>query len=193
MLNTKTKREKLILRIGILSIFAFVCIKFVAIPLYEGNKLNIEQIDNKTTFLNKYKEILNQKELYEKKKIETGRINELVKESFLDAPKPDLAAAILQNILEDQAVRASVKITRSKIDKFRTDEEVSIVPVEITLRSNLKNLSRFIQFVENHSKILIIEDFSSRRVNRNDPELLETRLQVNGLIQPMVNEETKGI
>ena len=161
--------------------------------MYDVNKLNLHHIQSKTLFIKKYKELLSQKEFYDTKYHETKRILSNIKRSFLDASKPSLAAAKLQRILDDQATKSSVKITRAKIEKSRLNERIMFIPVEITLRSSLKNLSRFVQLVENNPKFLIIEDFSTRRVDRNDPELLETRLLVHGFIKQTVNEETKGI
>jgi len=193
MFNNRSRREKLILIAGVLSVCAFAIIKLIAVPMYDVNKLNLHHIQSKTLFIKKYKELLSQKEFYDTKYHETKRILSNIKRSFLDASKPSLAAAKLQRILDDQAARSSVKITRAKIEKSRLNERIMFIPVEITLRSSLKNLSRFVQLVENHPKFLIIEDFSTRRVDRNDPELLETRLLVHGFIKQTVNEETKGI
>lgn len=178
---------------GGLSILTFTILKLVVTPMYAENKINIQAIQNKILFIQKYREILGQRDFYDQKEKATRRLQSLLQRSFLDPSKPALAAASLQRILDDQATRASTEIMRAKIEKPKLIEGVQAIPVEITLRSNLKNLSRFIQLVENHPKFLIIEDFSTRRINRNDPELLESRLRVNGFIQELVNQETKGI
>ena len=63
------------------------------------------------------------------------------------------------------------------------------VPIEISIRSNLKSLSMFLMRIENNEKFLVIEEFQSRRVNKTDPEDIQTRLVITGFIQTL---ETQG-
>ena len=193
MFKNMSKREKLFLWAGALSVISFSIIKFVLVPIYDDNRNKAEQIQSKILFIQKYKEILAQKEFYNQKDKETRRIHSLLQRSFLGPSKPALAAASLQRILDDQADRSSIEIIRAKIETPKLMEGLQAIPIEVTLKSNLKDLSRFIRLIENHPKILIIEDFSTRRINNKDPELLESRLLVNGFIQKIVNSEAKGI
>jgi hypothetical protein len=59
----------------------------------------------------------------------------------------------------------------------------------MSIRSNIKNLSLFLMRIENNEKFLIIEELQSRRINKVDPEEIQTRLVITGFIQEL---ETKG-
>ena len=65
------------------------------------------------------------------------------------------------------------------------------VPVRITVKSSLENLSRFIQMIESNDKFLLVEELAVRRINKKEPEQLESRLLVNGFIQEREPEKLK--
>ena len=68
-----------------------------------------------------------------------------------------------------------------------------VVPIEITVRSDLKNLSLFLMKIENHEKLLIVEELRLRRINKTEPEDLQTRLMVTGFIQELESQGVKPI
>ena len=73
-----------------------------------------------------------------------------------------------------------------KIEKTRFTEGLLTVPVEVTVRSTLRNLAQFIRHIENHQKFLVIENLRTRRINKRDPEILESRLLVSGFVQQLL-------
>ena len=67
------------------------------------------------------------------------------------------------------------------------------VPIGMTLRSNLKNLSQFIFRLENAEKFLVVEEIVTRRTNKSDPEELQTRILIDGFTQELKPEGTPRI
>ena len=45
--------------------------------------------------------------------------------------------------------------------------------------------------IENHEKFLIIEELQLRRINKTDPEDLQTRLMITGFIQELESQDGK--
>ena len=80
-----------------------------------------------------------------------------------------------------------------KVNKPKYIEGMLAVPIEISVRSNLKNLSLFLMRIENHEKFLIIEELRLRRINKTDPEDLQTRLMITGFIQELEPQDRKPI
>ena len=187
-LESKDKRALIIGGIG-LSIYIFAI--FVAKPIYMKQREAGKQIENKIFFINKYYEILNQKAYYEQKNEAIKKIDTALSRRFLGQKKPALAAAALQKILESYARQTNVSIESSRIEKSRYLERILAVPVEINIRSNLRNLSQFIQRLENHQKFMAIEELAIRRSNKTDPEELQSRLLALGFIQSLEPEPTK--
>lgn len=189
MIQNLNKREQRFLIAGGLCILVYILIAFVIEPIYENQVNAIRQIENKTLLIKKYYEILNQKAYYEQKS-KTNKANySALTRKFLNQEKPALAAASLQKILENYAHKTSVNIESARIEKPKYLEKILAVPVEITIRSTLRNLTDFIYLVENHEKFMVIEEIVSKRVNKSNPEELQTRLLIDGFIQQLETEK----
>ena len=110
---------------------------------------------------------------------------------FLQQKQPGLAAASLQKLIENFS-RGTVTIERTKVNKPKYIEGMLAVPIEITVRSDLKNLSLFLMKIENDEKLLIVEELRLRRINKSEPEDLQTRLMITGFIQELEPQNKKS-
>lgn len=194
MTRNLTQRDKRFLTGGVIFLVFYSLYVFVAAPIYSKQKGTEEKIKNKIAFIEKYYAVLNQKPLYEKKDQANREIHAKLRARFFQETKPALAAANLQKTLEEFARQSSVTIQKVRIDKPKYAESLLTVPVEITVRSNLKNLSGLIHRIENHEKFLVIEEIAVRRfIKKSEPEELQTRLLVSGFIQQLEPEDGKSI
>ena len=119
--------------------------------------------------------------------IEPGLLGKL----FLSPPQPALAAAGLQKSLEDKARKTRIHLVQVKTEKAKYMEDLLTVPVKITVKSTLEGLSQLIRLIESDEKFLVVEELVIRRLNKKDPEQLESRLLVNGFIQQRKSEMPK--
>ena len=110
---------------------------------------------------------------------------------FLSPPQPALAAAGLQKSLEDKARKTRIHLVQVKTEKAKYMEDLLTIPVKITVKSTLEGLSQFVRLIENDEKFLVVEELVIRRINKKDPEQLESRLLVNGFIQQRKSEMPK--
>jgi ribosome-binding ATPase YchF (GTP1/OBG family) len=184
-----TDRDKRFLAFGGLSIVVYFLITLVISPIYATQVRKDREIQNKIRFIEKYYEVLNQKTYYEQKSKQNEEVQKSLSRRFLDGKKPGIAAANLQKILEGFASKSAIKIDRVRVEKHKFTESLMIIPIEITLRSSLKNLTQFIYKVESFEKFLVIEKLNSRRINKTDPELLQATLLISGFI---LNGEPEG-
>ncbi|MFQ5451122.1 MAG: type II secretion system protein GspM [Nitrospinaceae bacterium] len=182
------REKKLLLSAGIL-VGGYLLISFVFQPIFDKQRRIDRQIQDKIQFIQKFHEVLNRRSYYDAKIQANRETHNSLARRFLDETKPGLAAAGLQKILEEFARKSAVSIGRVRVGKPKSIEGMTGVPVEITLRSNLKNLSQFIYSLENFEKFLIIEDMVIRRLNSSGPEELQTKLMVDGFIRPLDSEE----
>ena len=183
-----TQRDKNVLLAGIIFVSGYLLFFFIAEPIYKKQTKADENIKNKVQFIQKYYEILNQKAYYQKKENALRSTNTSLARRFLKEKQTGLAAASLQKLIESFS-SGTVTIERTKVEKAKYMKGLLAVPIEISIRSNLKNLSMFLMRIENNEKFLIIEEFQSRRVNKTDPEDIQTRLVITGFIQTL---ETQG-
>lgn len=184
-----TDRDKRFLAFGGLSIVVYFLITLVISPIYATQVRKDREIQNKIRFIEKYYEVLNQKTYYEQKSKQNEEVQKSLSRRFLDGKKPGIAAANLQKILEGFASKSAIKIDRVRVEKHKFTESLMVIPIEITLRSSLKNLTQFIYKVESFEKFLVIEKLNSRRINKTDPELLQATLLISGFI---LNGEPEG-
>jgi len=186
-----TLREKYIWTLCGVLILTFAFVEYVGKPLYLKQKTQEQMIANKIFFITKYYENLNQKAYYQEKERASRKLSARLNKIFLSPQQPALAAAGLQKSLEDKARKTRVHLVQVKTEKAKYMEDLMTVPVKITVKSTLEGLSQFIRSIENDEKFLVVEELVIRRINKKDPEQLESRLLVNGFIQQRKSEMPK--
>ncbi|TDJ49626.1 MAG: hypothetical protein E2O45_04395 [Nitrospina sp.] len=202
----RTLREKYIWTLCGVLILTFAFVEYVGKPLYLKQKTQEQMIANKIFLITKYYENLNQKAYYQERERANQRLSVELAKLFLSPQQPTLtepgllaklfpspqqpalAAADLQKSLEDKARKTRVHLVQVKTEKAKYMEDLLTVPVKITVKSTLEGLSQFVRLIENDEKFLVVEELVIRRINKKDPEQLESRLLVNGFIQQRKSE-----
>ena len=187
-----TQRDRKILTTGGVFLVCYALYFFVAAPIYKKQTKAHDKIENQIQFIQKYYDVLNQKAYYQQKEKANKSTYVSLAKRFFKEKQPGLAAASLQKLVESFA-GGIVAIERTRVNKPKYMERVLAVPIEISIRSNLKTLSLFLMKIENHEKFLIIEELQSRRINKTDPEALQTRLMITGFIQELEPQGGKKI
>jgi len=191
MIDKLSERDKRFLMVGAAAVTLYVLTQFVIQPFMASQARLDGTIESRIQFIKKYYEILNQKPYYDAKSGSNQAIAARLSERFLDENQAGLAAASLQKILEELAGQAGVNIDRARIEKTKPLGGLLAVPVEITIRSDLKSLSQLIHRIENHRKFLVVENLVSHRVNKTGEESLKTNLLVLGFIRETETKDVK--
>lgn len=192
MINNLTPRDKKFLIVGGICVIIYCLYVFVLEPIYAKQKGVDQQVQNKVLFIEKYLNILNKKDYYKEKEAVEKQLAAQMSKQFLEETKPALAAASIQKILEEYARQTSVTIISTKTEKPKYIEHLLAVPVEITVRSNLRNLSQLIFLIENQEKLMLIEEITTKRIdNKPEYEELNAKLLVNGFIKQLEPEKGK--
>jgi len=182
------KRDKIFLIGGGVFVACYLLFFLVAEPIYKKQISINEKIKDKINFIEKYYQVLNQASYYQAKEAANMNTKTTLQKRFFSEKEPGLAAAGLQKLLQEFS-RGVVTIEKTRVGKPKYVARILAVPVEITVRSNLKNLALFLMRIENHEKFLVIEELRSRRINKKEPEDLQTRLLITGFIKEL---EPKG-
>jgi len=181
-LQVTPRDKKLLIACGaVLGVYLLTV--FALQPIFAAQQRIDRQIQSKIEFITKYYEILNQRSYYEAKNNTNQQNRAALGRKFLNETKPGLAAASLQKILEGFAQRSGVTVEQVRVEKSKILEETPAVPIEMSIRSNLRSLTQFISQLENFEKFLLVEEIVIRRINKSDPEELQTRILINGFIQ----------
>jgi hypothetical protein len=186
------ERDKFYLVGGGIFVACYLLFFLVAEPIYKKQISIDEKIKDKINFIEKYYEVLNQTSYYQAKELENKNTKTTLQKRFFSDKEPGLAAAGLQKLLQGFS-RGAVTIEKTRVEKPKYVARILAVPVEITVRSSLKNLALFLMRIENHEKFLVIEDLRSRRINKKEPEDLQTRLLITGFIKELEPKSGKPI
>jgi len=186
------KRDKIFLIGGGVFVACYLLFFLVVEPIYKKQISIDEKIKDKINFIEKYYEVLNQTSYYQAKEVANKNTKTTLQKRFFNDKEPGLAAAGLQKLLQGFS-RGAVTIEKTRVEKPKYVARILAVPVEITVRSSLKNLALFLMRIENHEKFLVIEELRSRRINKKEPEDLQTRLLITGFIKELEPKSGKPI
>ena len=186
------KRDKIFLIGGGVFVACYLLFFLVVEPIYKKQISIDEKIKDKINFIEKYYEVLNQTSYYQAKEVANKNTKTTLQKRFFNDKEPGLAAAGLQKLLQGFS-RGAVTIEKTRVEKPKYVARILAVPVEITVRSSLKNLALFLMRIENHEKFLVIEELRSRRINKKEPEDLQTRLLISGFIKELEPKSGKPI
>jgi len=186
-----TQRDKKILLTGGIFVVFWLLFVVVAEPTYMENKRAEENIKDKILFIQKCYEILNQKSYYQAKSTENKIIRTALNQRFFNQANPTLAASEKQRLIESFSNQTGVNIIRFRVDKPKYTESLLTISTKVTIRSKLRNLTKFINMLESNQKFMVIEEMAIQRINQTDLEELQAQLTINGFIQLMETEKKK--
>ena len=166
------QRDKKFLIGGGIFVTCYLLFLFVIQPAYEEQASIDKKIENKINFIEKYYAVINQTSHYQAKKTSNKNIKSILQKKFLAEKEPGLAAAGLQKLLQGFS-NGIVTIKKTRVEKPKFISGILAIPIEITIRSNLKNLALFLMRIENHQKFLIVEEFRSKRIKSKDQKIFK--------------------
>jgi Tfp pilus assembly protein PilO len=180
-----SNRDKVVLGIGIAAVLSAGLYTFVIEPI-NNNRIKVKaDIVRKADFIDRYNDVLKNKDAAE------GRIKELEKKGvqmrsyLLSGETPSLAAAELQNLLQGAGGELGLTIESVKVLDPRKMDIFYQIPVDISIKTEMRKLKDFIYKIENSSKFLTVPRFRMRVIKNNiqfEPEIIEARIEAAGYI-----------
>ena len=191
MIQIIPRDKKILLAGGIFVVFLLLFV-VIAEPTYLENKKAEQKIKEKILFIQKYYEILNQKSYYQAKNTKNKIIRTTLNQRFFNHANPTLAASEKQRLIESLSNQTGVNIIRFRVDKPKYMESLLTISTKVTIRSKLRNLTKFINVLESHQKFMVIEEMAIQRINKTDLEELQAQLTISGFIKLMETEKKKA-
>lgn len=182
-MKTLKPREKVILAIGGIFLVGYIFAVYVASPILEKQKKLEDRIENKQALISKYYEILNREDHYKKKNEAIDKMAGRLQHMLLVSEKPALAAANLQKKIEEKAQTTRVDVLQVRPQQSVERGALLGIPVQVSLKSTLKELALFIRELENETQFLVIQNIRLQRIGNREPELLKSDLVVEGFVQ----------
>ena len=178
------KQKKIIISIGAVVLFLAVIFRFV--PFLE----NIESIDDEIALkeknLIKYRQMVKERNDLETKLDSLSQAIENAESGLLEGKTPALSAVDVQNILKDITDKKSdLEVLTMRVMKPENKEEdpYMIIPVQITIRSSVRQLKEVIYQIESSSRLLRIADCRVRVVRAKVEDQIQATLTVQGFMK----------
>jgi len=184
-----TPRDRKFLIIGGAAVCAFIILKFLLFPFYDGvvQRKNDVALKEKTKV--KYLAFLQDRAKIQDRLNGSSREQANVQKSLLRGETPALAAADIQKVVDGFAKESKVSVQSVKVMDPEQDENFTVVPVQIIFSSDLTRLRKFIQGIERDRKLLTIPELKIRVKNQIRPQDISVTLEVAGF---MKKGETKN-
>jgi Tfp pilus assembly protein PilO len=176
------RQKKILLVIGTVILFIGVIYRFF--PFFE----NIESLDNeillKEKNLTKYHQMVRERNDLEAKLESLNQIIENAESGLLEGKTPALAAVDIQNILKEITDKSDMEVLTMRVMKPENKEEdvYIIIPVQITIRSSVRQLKEVIYQIESSSRLLKVSDCRVRVIRGRVEGQVQATLTVQGFM-----------
>jgi hypothetical protein len=178
-----SKKDKRTIFIGSIAGIAILVYTYVIDPIYSDKNRISNEITKKIKLINKYNDLLKSEKFVTGEFKAAKSVNSKIESYFLTKESPSLAAAELQKILNEQAKAVNLSIESEKVIETYGYDIFMVVPVEIIIKSNLRNIMGFLYGVENGEKLIDIEKLSMKIIRNSTPleeELIESKIVTKG-------------
>jgi signal transduction histidine kinase len=177
-------RERRILLIcGAVLLLAGVVYRFSSsIPsLFSGS----DEMSFKQKELVRYREVLQEKSRLEATLISAERELARAEAGLLPQQTPTLAAADIQNMIDDVAEQKNIRIESMRVLKSKTTEngKYIAIPLEVIMTASIRQIEEVLFFIENSQRLLKITAIRIRLTNVRNPEKLYCSFTVEGLMK----------
>lgn len=177
-------RERRILLIcGAVLLLVGVVYRFSSsIPsLFSGS----DEMSFKQKELVRYREVLQEKSRLEATLISAERELARAEAGLLPQQTPTLAAADIQNMIDDVAEQKNIRIESMRVLKSKTTEngKYIAIPLEVIMTASIRQIEEVLFFIENSQRLLKITAIRIRLTNVRNPEKLYCSFTVEGLMK----------
>jgi Tfp pilus assembly protein PilO len=174
------KERKIILLVGAVVILAGILYRFF--PVFESMESLEQEIVLKQKKLQKYRQMVQERNELESRLISYNRIIERAESALLEGETSALAAVDIQNILSEITGKSDLEVLTMRVLKPEGEEEdlYTTIPVQITLRCTVRQLKEVVYQIESAPKLLRIGDLRVRVVRGKIEGQVQATLTVEG-------------
>ncbi len=105
-----------------------------------------------------------------------------LRERLLPGPSPTLAAAQLQDMVKAEARRSALTLQRIAVERPALTGQITEVPIHLTLKGEIQQISSFVKGVEQHRLALTIPELTIQVQDPKNPKDLIVDLVVAGYL-----------
>ena len=179
-LQTRDRRALLAMGVVLALVVGYL---YVADPVIQSQRNVQAGIVKQSEQLRTFQQVVRRRKELELIRHSIAASMEKLDERVYVGDKPPLTAAELQRALKELARQAGVRIEREKILDPVAAGSFQRIPIEINVRSSVKNLSHLMYLIESYPKFLVISELKIEVTNRRNPSNVKARLVVGALLR----------
>ncbi len=180
-----SNRDKVVLGIGIVAVISTGLYTFIIKPVNNSRMQIKTDIEKKLDFIDRYKEVLKNKDIVDTRMIELEKKEEQMRSYLLSGDTPPLAAADLQNLLQSAGGELGLTMESVKVLEPKKVDIFYQISVDVSMRTEMRKLRDFIYKIENSQKFLFVPRLRMRVIKNNiqfEPEIIDARVEAAGYI-----------
>lgn len=184
MIGSLSRRERVVVGLGVIGLVVVLGWTFVLEPLAESQRVTTELVPSRSQVLARRLDLLARKDGITRDLAATTADLERLSARFLAEAAPAVAASELQKLTKEMAAQASTEIRSERILPTVERGELVEIPVEIAVSGEIRQLVDLLSRLEASEKLLTVQDLRVRVVNVSQPRELLATLTVSGFILP---------
>jgi Tfp pilus assembly protein PilO len=179
-----SRRERVLISLGVVGGVIILGWLFVVQPITDRYRAAAELVPAREQVLIRRQELVARKAAIQADLEATTQRLEQLKERFLPAATPAVAASELQKLVKEVAAAATTEVRSERILPPVERGELLEIPIEIAVAGEIRQLVDLLARLERVPKLLTIQDLKVRVVNVSQPKDLLTTVTVSGFILP---------
>jgi Tfp pilus assembly protein PilO len=184
MIGSMSRRERVLIGVGVLAAVVVVGWSFVVQPIQDRFRTVAELTPVRERVLARRLELVSRKAVIAGELEATNTTLQAVAGRFLPAATPAVAASELQKLAKELAVKASTEIRSERILPPVERGDLVEIPIEIAVSAEIRHLVELLSSLEQTPKILTVQDLKIRVVNVMQPKELLATITLSGFILP---------
>jgi len=184
MFRTMSSRERTLVLISAGVVLVLLAWSWLLVPMLELQRHAAEMVPEREQVLERRRALIARKaSITSEMEATEGRIQKL-SERLLTAAAPAVAASELQKLAKDMAAQATTEIRSERILPPVENGELLVIPVEIAVSGEIRQLVDLLNRLESAPKLLTVQDIKIRVVNVSQPKDLLATITLAGYILP---------
>jgi len=190
MLPTISGRERTLVVFGGGILALVLAWLWLIVPVLDKQRHAAEMIPEREQVLERRRALIARKASITAEMESTDARIQKLNERLLTAAAPAVAASELQKLTKEMAAQAATEIRSERILVPVENGELLVIPVEIAVSGEIRQLVDLLSRLESSPKLLTVQDLKVRVVNVTQPKELLATITLAGYILPPGKSKT---
>jgi len=182
MIGNLSRRERMLITLGVLVAVVILGWEGVVQPLRERQRANADLVPAREEVLERRQQLVARKAAIAAELEATNARIEAQTARLLPAGTPAVAASELQNLVKEMATQAATEVRSERILPPVERGELLEIPIEIAVSGEIRQIVDLLSRVERAPKLMAVQDLKLRVVNVTQPKDLLVTVTLSGFI-----------